>query len=275
MTTNITERDKKLLYGLGIIVIIALFYIGGIRPLHKAIANKESEIEEEQETHDIIQTKIMYTSVVNTYVEEANKNVDAKSARYYKMMDASEVDRLFTKYALSNKLTIADLRITMPEAPALFIPYPYSLSQQMQNKRVEEAAAAAAAKEALEEESSKSKKKSGGEKTDAVEESKFDVDALNGEATDTSGSGVYIVDVGLDVYGSEKGAIKLLDKLAANESIHINSYSWSDDVNSIIGFNDDGSLYAKKGSKALSISLSLMMYDPDSYIPPEDNATEQ
>ncbi|MBQ4232003.1 MAG: hypothetical protein II699_01885, partial [Lachnospiraceae bacterium] len=62
---------------------------------------------------------------------------------------------------------------------------------------------------------------------------------------------------------------------AANESIHINSYSWSDDVNSIIGFNDDGSLYAKKGSKALSISLSLMMYDPDSYIPPEDNATEQ
>jgi hypothetical protein len=274
MNTNITERDKKLLYGLGIIVIIALFFIGGIRPLHKAIAEKDEKIEEEQETHDIIQTKIMYTSVVNTYVEEANKNVDAKSARYYKMMDASQVDRLFTKYALSNKLTIADLRITMPEAPALFLPYPYSLSKQLQDKRVEEAAAEAAAAEALEEENSKSKKKAKSEKTDVVEENKFDVDALTGEATDTSGSGVYIVDVGLDVYGSEKGAVKLLDELAANESIHINSYSWSDDVDSIIGFNSDGSLYSKKGSKALSISLSLMMYDPDSYIPPEDNATE-
>ncbi len=274
MNTNITERDKKLLYGLGIIVIIALFFIGGIRPLHKAIAEKNEKIEEEQETHDIIQTKIMYTSVVNTYVEEANKNVDAKSARYYKMMDASQVDRLFTKYALSNKLTIADLRITMPEAPALFLPYPYSLSKQLQDKRVEEAAAEAAAAEALEEENSKSKKKAKSEKTDVVEENKFDVDALTGEATDTSGSGVYIVDVGLDVYGSEKGAVKLLDELAANESIHVNSYSWSDDVDSIIGFNSDGSLYSKKGSKALSISLSLMMYDPESYIPPEDNATE-
>jgi hypothetical protein len=118
-------------------------------------------------------------------------------------------------------------------------------------------------------------KKAKSEKTDVVEENKFDVDALTGEATDTSGSGVYIVDVGLDVYGSEKGAVKLLDELAANESIHINSYSWSDDVDSIIGFNSDGSLYSKKGSKALSISLSLMMYDPDSYISPEDNATEQ
>ena len=37
MTTGITARDKKLLYMLGIIVIVALFYIIGIRPLNRKI----------------------------------------------------------------------------------------------------------------------------------------------------------------------------------------------------------------------------------------------
>ncbi len=274
MNTNITERDKKLLYGLGIIVIIALFFILGIRPLHKSIASKNEQIEEEQETHDIIQTKIMYTSVVNAYVTSANKNVDEKSKRYYEMMDASEVDRIFTDYALKNKLTISDLRITMPENTALFLPYPFSLSKQWQDKRIEEAADKAAAEEAADEKAAKDKKKSKTDKKDVVEENKFDADSLTDEAVDTSGSGVYSVDIGLDVYGNQKNAVKLLDELAANESLHINSYTWSDDVDSMIGYNDDGSLYRKSGAKALTISLSLMMYDPNSYIPPENNVTE-
>ena len=273
MNTNITERDKKLLYGLGIIVIIALFFIGGIRPLHKSIAAKNEKIEEEQETHDIIQTKIMYIPVVSSYVESATANVDEKSSRYYEMMDSSAVDRMFTKYALKNKLTVADLRITMPENTVLFVPYPHSWSQELEDKRVEEAAAIAAAEEAEEETSSKSKKKSSKD-TDVVSETKFDIDSLASDATDTSGAGVYSVEVGLDVYGSEKGAIALLDELAVDKSIHINSYSWSDDVDSIIGFNSDGSIYRKKNTKALSISLSLMMYDPDSYISPEENIAE-
>ncbi|MCR4717931.1 MAG: type II secretion system protein M, partial [Lachnospiraceae bacterium] len=136
MNTNITERDKKLLYGLGIIVIVALFFIIAIRPLSKSINAKQEKIEEEQITHDVMQTKIQYNSVVQAYVETMTKNVEEKSKRYYKVMDSSAVDRIFTNYALDHSLVVSNLSISMPEETVLFGPYPYSESYKLQEQRV-------------------------------------------------------------------------------------------------------------------------------------------
>lgn len=271
MTTNITERDKKLLYGLGLIVIVALFFIIAIRPLSHSIAEKEEKIEKEQITHDVMQTKIQYIPVVQAYVENMTKNVESKSKRYYDVMDSSKVDKLFTGYAINHNLIVSDLSITMPSDQVVFAPYPYSEAIQKQQQRIAEAEAKAALEAEAETKaataSSKDAKKAEAKK--AVEEARFDMDSLTSTATDTSGSGVFAVDVGLSVYGKKKNIQLLIDELMRNQSIHVASYSWGDDIDSTLGVNADGTLYTKKGYKSMNIQIKLMMYDPDSYQPPK------
>ena len=58
MTTGITARDKKLLYMLGLIVIAALFFIIGIRPLNRKISKIDEKLDDAQVLHDSIKMKI-------------------------------------------------------------------------------------------------------------------------------------------------------------------------------------------------------------------------
>ena len=71
MTTGITARDKKLLYMLGIIVIVSLFYIIGIRPLNRKIAKLDDQIDDAQVEHDTIKMKLyqLDTGVRKTFFE--------------------------------------------------------------------------------------------------------------------------------------------------------------------------------------------------------------
>jgi hypothetical protein len=66
MTTQaMTDRDKKLLYMLGFIVIIFLFVIIADRPLFRKIRATNKEIVKEQETHDTIELKLSRMERIN------------------------------------------------------------------------------------------------------------------------------------------------------------------------------------------------------------------
>ena len=64
MKTNMTERDKKLLVGMLIAVIIVAIGYWGIIPQVKAFNELETKIEKEEETQKINKLKISNTSLI-------------------------------------------------------------------------------------------------------------------------------------------------------------------------------------------------------------------
>ena len=73
MSTGITARDKKLLYMLGLIVIAALFFIIGIRPLNRKITALDERIDDAQVLHDSIKMKIFQLDMIEEFKENSEK----------------------------------------------------------------------------------------------------------------------------------------------------------------------------------------------------------
>ncbi len=132
MKTNMTERDKKLLVGMFIGVIIVAIGYWGILPQIKRYNALEEKIEKEEEERKINKMKIMNLSMIEIQAEEYEQKIVEKKDEFYQIMKSSEVDRMMTELATGSNLDIYELNFTMPTSPSERMAYQNSALYQWQ-----------------------------------------------------------------------------------------------------------------------------------------------
>ncbi len=272
MTTSITARDKKLLYGLGIIVIIALFYIIGIRPMNRKITKIEKEIDEAQLTFDTIKMKLFQLDSLTEFRDNAVKLSDELSARYYEKMVPAEVDKMITTKALGYGLKVNNLTILEGTSPAAISAYSNSKIYNMAQNAGSDSGSEEEEEEeeTTEETGKKSHRMTEAEREAKVKESMVDIEILasvNNDhgmytVSDTTQADIYCTTVTLDVYGSQEKAQELLDELIRNKSLRVSAYEWTD-MTSLPYEYVNGQLVAVDTASMhrLIIKFDMYMYD--------------
>ena len=273
MTTEITARDKKLLYGLGIIVIVALFYIIGIRPLDRKIKKTKTQKAVTQVEFDTAKMKLFQLDTLTEFEENAIQKTNELSARYYKPMVSAEVDRMFTKKALGYGLKVNNLYIKSGSNPVALLAYSYSQAfkdhtDAMEYLQAKEVATTEATTEASTEKGAEVTT------TPTTDSSLVDVEtlgAINSEfgmhtVSDTTPADVYATRVTLDVYGDKEKAQSLLDELIKDKSLKVYAYVWSD-YNAAPVRYENGELVAVNGAnyKKLIIDFDMYMYNSERF----------
>ncbi len=125
MSFKLTDRDKKLLYWLGLFLIaFALWYLV-IKPLQEKNAGLEGLIAAaRQQSRDWVQKAEGLNSLRAAYSEEEALN-RSLNVNFYENLSASRIDRLLTGLALKNRLRV-NLFTTGISAKNSLAPYVYS-----------------------------------------------------------------------------------------------------------------------------------------------------
>lgn len=285
MATGITARDKKLLYMLGLIVIAALFFIIGIRPLNRKINSIEEKIDDAQVLHDSIKMKIAQLGMIEEFKSNAEKMTDELSSRYYERQVAADVDKLITNKALGYGLKVNNFSIQSPKEPVALLAYANSEAWAAKQRALE------AMEYALEEEKTaetntvsdkdqdKKKKKdkdvdSQKEKEDSASDGMIDIETLasiNNEdgmynIEDTTPADVYAASLMLDVYGDHGKVQALLDEIITNKAFRVTSYEWTD-LTSLPFEYVNGELVqvAEESGNRLIVNFEMYMYDGSAF----------
>ncbi|MCR5702070.1 MAG: type II secretion system protein M [Lachnospiraceae bacterium] len=273
MTSGITARDKKLLYGLGIIVIIALFYIIGIRPINRKIKTLNTNIEDAQVIHDSIKMKIYHLDMIKEFETTAKKKVDELSSRYYETMVPADVDKMITSKALGRGLKVVNLSIRRGDSPAILSAYVNSQVWQEHQKVLEQSVSDATIDNTTTTESQTTTSATT-ENATATTEALLNIETLASinddtgmyKLEDTSSSGVYATSLVLDVYGDKDKAQLLLDELINDKSINVTAYEWSDMTTLPYQYVNGELVKTEDGVGArLVVSFDMFMYDGSDY----------
>lgn len=268
MSTGITERDKKLLYMLGMIVIAALFFIIGIRPTNRKIREIDEDIEDAQVIHDTIKMKMFQLGTIQAFKNNAEEMAVNLSSRYYDMMVPAEADKLITNKALSYGLKVNNLSIKYDTEPVIQLAYVNSEAYALQKKAMEEALLVQNAEdstEASDEDSTDEKtkvKSSGSEMVDIEVLASINNSTGVYSVEDTSAADVYVTSMVLDVYGSRDKAQALLDDIIKNQSLRVTSFEWAS-MTSLPYQYVDGQLVsiAQEDGDRLIINFDMYMYN--------------
>ena len=283
MTTGITARDKKLLYMLGLIVIAALFFIIGIRPLNRKISAIEEKVDDAQVLHDSIKMKLYQLGMIEEFKESAEKMAKELSSRYYERQVAADVDKLVTNKALGYGLKVNNLSIQSSKEPVALLAYANSEAWALKEGAMEAAANAEAEEKdsSTDKKSDKEDKKSDKKDKDSSEddskkasEGMVDIEtiaSINNEegiynVEDTTGADVYATTLMLDVYGPHDKAQAMLDEIIANKSFRVLSYQWSESTEFPYEYVD-GELVqvVQENSDRLIINFDMYMYDGSAF----------
>lgn len=132
MKTTMTEKDKRLLVGMFMFVIIVAIGYWGIIPQIKAYSELEAKIEKEESVQKINKMKIANASLIEMQVEDYGEKLNAVKDDFYPILSSADVDRMFTQMALNRKLNIYELKFNMPQAPTDRLAYVYSPLNQLQ-----------------------------------------------------------------------------------------------------------------------------------------------
>lgn len=135
MKTNMTERDKKLLVGMFIGVIIVAIGYWGILPQIKQYKALEAKIQREEAIQKINKTKIINAGTLEVQADDYESRIAERKDEFYPIMNSSQVDRLMTELAVGNNLNVYDLSFNMPSSPTSRVAYKnsslYTRQQQM------------------------------------------------------------------------------------------------------------------------------------------------
>lgn len=251
MKTNMTERDKKLLVGMFIGVIIVAIGYWGIRPQLKKYFSLEEKIEKEEDTKKINEQKMLNAGTIAIQADGYEEKIAERKDEFYPIMTSSDVDRMMTQMAVGHNLNVYDLSFNMPSSPTARLAYQNSSLYAWQLE--------AMANYAGEEEDSASDTMDtliGDDKEDEVqktvsEETEEDImsDVMGGEEggyqpnTDIYAVPVTIT-VGGDVYDLEQfiAEINNLDKRAL-----LLGYSWGE-FREVVRRDADGNIISSESS---------------------------
>ena len=123
MKTNMTERDKKLLVFMFMVVIIIGIGYWGVIPQLKAADDYSSKAEDEEAEKKINQLKIVNVAGVEMQADDYKDQIAERKNEFYHMMTNSEVDKMMTEMAENEHLEIYDLSFNMPKKPSERLAY--------------------------------------------------------------------------------------------------------------------------------------------------------
>ena len=256
MQTKMTERDKKLLFALVIIVIVFVIGYLGIYPLVKSVREINKEIEEQEALQSENEIKLTNLTIIQVDNEKMEEDIIEKRKDFYPVMAASDIDKLLTGKALSYNLDI-DVNDTVVS----LVPYQYSDRGEDDDTDAseddqEDAVDAVDYLDNTYSSGSNSSGSSSGGSTDTGDASS----ASDGTTTDMSAVGIYVAYVNMRLGGNRADLEKFLDDMVASgEKVRVVSYSWTEGRQ--LDYNNDGT-YNLVTEKVLDISLELYMSDP-------------
>ena len=118
MKSTMTERDKKLLVGMFIGVIIVAIGYWGILPQIKAYYSISDKIEKEEKIKKINQIKLLNVGTIQIQADDYESRIAEKKDEFFQILSSSEVDKMMTEMATSNNLDIYDLSFKVPTTPS-------------------------------------------------------------------------------------------------------------------------------------------------------------
>lgn len=116
--TPLTQRDKKLLGFLAIVIVLFVFIRLLIMPQMERYFDLDTEIElAELEKHEM-NLKMVSVEGTRKRNEELKEELQVASEPYYSMQTSQEIDREITGIFLQYGVNIVNLSITMPSGPS-------------------------------------------------------------------------------------------------------------------------------------------------------------
>ena len=256
MKTNMTERDKKLLVFMFMVVIIVGIGYWGVIPQIKAANSYSSKAEDEEAEKKINQLKIVNAASVEMQADDYRKDIADRKNEFYQIMTNSEIDRMMTEMAEGEGLEIYDLTFDMPKSPSSRLAYENSdlyMQQVTEMKLMEEEDDEDDEDEAMaavnsgnpsattEKKSTKGKKKI--QTTAEVNEEIMGED--NGYQVNTD---IYAVPVSMTVGGNISKLNAFLNKIIhADKRILLVSYAWGD-YREILEYDDEGNYIGRSST---------------------------
>lgn len=123
MTTKMTERDKKLLAILGFFLVIALFFVIVIKPLHVANTDMKYQINDNKIQIAEMQRKEAELIMARTDNLKHKEEFLQAQQDLYPILKSQEIDRLLTEKVVGHNLSAKRLQIDMPKESANVIGY--------------------------------------------------------------------------------------------------------------------------------------------------------
>ncbi len=230
---EMTERDKKLLYRLGLVVIGAVFVLGSFRPLYRALTEKNESIAAAEETKRVLDNKIVLLPGLEESHAQSQAAIDELMALYYEPMNSAQIDKMLTDYMLSKGLLIRDMNIQTSDSTVVFEPYVNSKA---------------------------GKELSGASSVSADQAASGSGESGSTQVSDTSASGIYAVNVSMKVTGSDASVTAMLDDFdSLRPKARLVSCRWSGS-GSTGDINDEGILEFKESDEVqLEMSVQLFM----------------
>lgn len=259
MTTKLTDRDKKLLFWLGIVGIIAAFWYFGIRPLTNLISVTNTYIDSATEEKALDQERFAALPVLKATNETMQSNITATESDYYDMMASDQVDRLLTNLVLSEGLSSRNLVITMPTETVTLQPYKYSAAAQTATESGGTAgnttgttSSSAATTNAVTANTAAGAAAVSGSAGSASS-------SADSTASGTASSGVYAVEASMEVSGDMATCQKLIDDLTTDfPGIRVTSFEWGDGPLATTDANGN-LISANPNLRVLTLGLELYM----------------
>lgn len=246
MKLEMTERDKKLLIFLAIFVIVVCIGYWGIFPIVKDMNQIKYDTIEEEQIREMNDLKLAQLPMIEKENEEYEEDIKKAKSDFYEMMNADEIDKLFTTMALDYNLYAYSMDISMPTEQAELEAYAYSekyLADQEQEDALEEENATAA---------------DGKDQSDSTE-----TDTTAGSGPDDSQYyedkmvGIYAATIQMKLGGEEAVLQKLIDDLSvSSKQQRLVSYQWDTDSDITI---DDAGNYDIRYQKVLNIVIEIYM----------------
>lgn len=246
MKLEMTERDKKLLIFLAIFVIVVCIGYWGIFPIVKDMNQIKYDTIEEEQIREMNDLKLAQLPMIEKENEEYEEDIKKAKSDFYEMMNADEIDKLFTTMALDYNLYAYSMDISMPTEQAELEAYAYSekyLADQEQEDALEEEDATAA---------------DGKNQSDSTE-----TDTTAGSGPDDSQYyedkmvGIYAATIQMKLGGEEAVLQKLIDDLSvSSKQQRLVSYQWDTDSDITI---DDAGNYDIRYQKVLNIVIEIYM----------------
>ena len=216
MQVEMTERDKRLIVMLSVLVLIVGFGWWGIRPALKNEALMKAELEEEEELQEINMKKLAMLPMYASEAEETEKQTLGEREHYFPRMSASEIDRYFTGMILERGMSSYDLTIRIASDPAPVEPYRYSTL----------AAVVEAAQDMPEDDSD----------SEGTEEEEDPFDYTTSPAFNSE---IYPAEINLRLAGDKHDLMSFIEELSKSEKlILVENCVWTEEVSMLNDYSD-------------------------------------
>ncbi|MCR5120449.1 MAG: hypothetical protein K6B44_12620 [Lachnospiraceae bacterium] len=240
MQVQMTQRDKKLIVMLVLLVTVVGFGWWGIRPAIRDHREMSAELEEQELLEQLNKTKLakmaMYEAEAQSYREESEE----LKKNFFPIMTSSEVDRYFTEMILDHGLSAYDLTMKTGAKPVPVEPYQYS----------ELAAIVAQENERLKNETPM---------TDTA-----DMDPFEYTGSPAYNSEIYGVDVTLRLAGDMYALRELIEDISSSEQLLlVRNCIWSEQISMVNegDTEDEEFVPVMRSTTVLNVNLTLYMCD--------------